>query len=249
MRVRNLTVPVVVAGAFALGMAAFAVTDSDPVPVAAQDPVAAEPTARRVTVDAVGTVSATPDLLTLTMGVQVRAPSAVDALRQSSERAQALVDTLKGAGVAAVDIQTAQLSLWPQYDRNGEQIIGYQASQSVVAKLRDLERAGAVIDAGAEAVGDAITLQGVAFSIEDTGPLYATARRLAVEQARTQAEQLAAAAGAEVGQVLAITEQAQEVPAPLYVDRAEAADGAAVPIEPGSQTLRLTVEVVYELTG
>lgn len=206
---------------------------------------------RYVAVSATGSVSTTPDTLTLSMGVRTQAPSANEALRDAATRADALIATLRGAGVEERDIQTTNLSIWPRYDNRGEQVVGYEASNTVEAKLRDLDGAGALIDAAAAAVGDAITLNGISFSVEDPTQLYAEARVQAVERARAQAEQLAAAAGAGVGQVLTIDESAQDVPPPVYLERAAADDGggAATPIEPGQQTVRLTVQVVFELTS
>jgi uncharacterized protein YggE len=204
---------------------------------------------RTITVSGVGSVSGTPDVLTLSIGVRTRADSAGAALDEASAKAEALIATLKGAGVAEVDIATTDVSIWPQYDNQGREVIGYEASNGLSAKLRDLSKAGAVIDAAADAVGDAITLGGISFAIDDTGPLYAKARELAVAQARTQAEQLAKAAGVGLGGVVAITEGNAYVPTPYpYAGADGAAEARSVPLQPGSQQVQLTVQVVYELT-
>ena len=173
-------------GALAVGHGA-----GGPTVAQAQAPAATDD---HVTVQAIGKVSAAPDTLTISLGVQTTAPKAVDALHEASAKAQDLIDTLKGAGVAADDITTANLSVYPQYDRDSNTIDGYQASNSVTAELRDLTAAGAVIDAAAGAVGDAVTMNGVTFSIRDTSALYSKAREEAVANARTQAETLAKAA-------------------------------------------------------
>lgn len=204
---------------------------------------------RTITVNGVGSVSGTPDVLTLSIGVRTRAQSAGEALDEASAKAEALIATLKGAGVAEVDIATTEVSIWPQYDNQGREVTGYEASNGLSVKLRDLSKAGAVIDVAADAVGDAITLGGISFGIDDTGPLYAKARELAVGTARLQAEQLAKAAGVGLGGVVAITEGAQYTPSPMYAgDMVAAAGGSAVPLQPGSQQVQLTVQVVYELT-
>ncbi len=210
---------------------------------------APSPSARSITVQATGLVSGTPDLMTINLGVQVQASSAATALEQSNVKAKALIDTLIGAGVAKVDVQTSNLSIWPQYDTNGQRIIGYRASNNVTAKLRDLAKAGTVIDAAAGAAGDAITINGISLSIDDTSALHAKARELAVQQAKRQADQLAAAAGVTAGKVISISEIAQEIPRP-YAAAVQAAGGAksSVPIEPGTQEIQLQVTVVYELS-
>jgi len=184
------------------------------------------------------------------MGVQSRAAKAVDALRDASNRTEALIGVLKGAGVASVDITTTDVSLYPRYGTSSDVITGYEASNGVTAKLRDLDKAGLLIDAAAEQVGDSIRLGGLRFAIDDTGPLYVKARELAVGQARAQAEQLAKAAGVSLGRVVTVSESPQVASPPVAYDTAAGAraDVAAVPLERGSQELQLTVSVVYEIS-
>src|SRR2546429_9153820 len=98
-------------------------------------PVAATgSTAPKITVHGVGRVSGTPDLLTVVLGVETRAPKATDALPDNSRRANALVDLLKQRGVDKRDLQTSQLSINPQYDEKGRVITGYDVSNLVTAK-------------------------------------------------------------------------------------------------------------------
>jgi uncharacterized protein YggE len=260
---RSWITPAALAGGIvlgAVGATAYGTLDASPQPATAQtspEPTSPPPSetatagpVRMITVDGTGIVSGTPDLLTVSMGVQVQAPTATEALRASSDKAASLIATLQRAGVAKADLTTSGLSLWPRYDKDGQQITGYEASNQVTAKLRDLDKAGTVIDAAAAAVGDAIRLNGLGFSIEDTGPLYVQARDLAVAQARTQAEQLAKAAGVALGQVLTIEESAQQVPVPVpYAADAAAAREQSVPIEPGTQDVRLTVRVSFAITS
>jgi uncharacterized protein len=260
---RKWIVPVAVAGGVLVGaltMGVVAKVSDDPT-TGAQGAQAQTPTTvdtggggsgatvlRHVSVGGVGNVSGTPDTLTIGLGVRTQAQTAGAALDEANTKARALIDTLEKAGVAAVDIVTTNVSVWPQYDNSGRQVTGYEASNSVNAKLRDLSKAGEVIDAAAGAVGDAITLGGLSFGIDDTSALYAQARELAVKQAHTQADQLAKAAGGSLGPVISIEENAQQVPMPMYAAAADSAGGAAsVPLQPGSQTISLSVQVTYEL--
>jgi len=206
---------------------------------------------RTVTVQGTGTVEGTPDLLTLNLGVQVQASKATAALDGANQKAQALIDTLVAAGVAKADIATSNLSVWPDMAYPANKITGYTASNTVTAKLRQIDKAGAVIDAAASSVGDAITLGGISLSIDDTSALSAKARDLAVQQAHAQADQLAKAAGVSVGKVVSISEVAQAVSPVYYGGKADTAAGSAspVPIQPGTQTVELQVTVVYELVA
>jgi uncharacterized protein len=227
-----------------LAVGALAVAGCTPAPA---DPAA--PPAPTITTRGAGTATGTPDLLTVTLGVQTRDRSATAALDANSARATAVVDVLRAAGVAPADLQTSRLAVNPTYDQTGSRISGYEVSNMVTAKLRDLAAAGAVLDRVAGAAGDAVRVQQVGFSIDDDSPVRATARADGVRRAIAQATQLAEAAGVRLGPIRTITEQpvAQPVPYPGAPDmRAEA---AAVPIEAGSQELTVVVEVVHEIAG
>ncbi len=242
----------VAAALIAVGV--LAAVDNGPKPATAQNPptsTAPATVARTITVDGVGLVSGTPDTATLNLGVQVQAPNATEALDQASTKAQTLIDTLTGAGVAKADIQTGGVSVYPNYTGPGT-VNGYTASNSVTAVVHDVSGAGAVIDAATRAVGDGITLGGVWFSINDTSTLYAQAREMAVGEAKTRAEQLAAAANVSVGGVVAMNESAQYLPVArdsMAAGAAATTMPAAAPIEPGRQNLQLNVQVVFELVA
>jgi uncharacterized protein len=200
----------------------------------------------------VGLVKGTPDTLRVVLGVETRSPSARDALAANNEKANALVDTLKGKGVEAKDIQTSQLSINPTYDDKGQRITGYQVNNTVTATLHDINGAGALIDAAAGAVGDAVRVQSIGFSIDDDSTLKAEARTQAVHLAQLQAEQMAKAAGVKLGGIRFISEVPASGPMPYYDKFAEgraAAPGAAspAPILPGTQELSLTVDVVWDI--
>jgi hypothetical protein len=200
----------------------------------------------------VGLVKGTPDTLRVVLGVETRSPSAKDALAANNDKANALVDTLKSKGVEAKDLQTSQLSINPTYDDKGQRITGYQVNNTVTATLHDIAGAGALIDAAAGAVGDAVRVQSIGFSIDDDSTLKAEARTQAVHLAQLQAEQMAKAAGVKLGAIRLISEVPASSPMPYYDQLASgrtAAPGAAspAPILPGQQELSLTVDVVWDI--
>jgi uncharacterized protein YggE len=236
-----------------VAVGALAVVREGPAPATAQstdpnpNPAATPPAgARTISVDGVGTVSGTPDTVTLNLGVQVQGPTATEALATASTKAQALIDTLTAAGVAEADIQTGYISVYPNYSGPASVPSGYWASNSVTAIVHDVSKAGPIIDAGTKAVGDGTSFSGVSFSIADTSALYAQARKMAVDQARQHAAQLAAAAGGSVGAVLSIDESTTAMPV-MYTPATTAAAPASPPIEPGRQQLQLSVKVVFGL--
>jgi hypothetical protein len=201
----------------------------------------------------IGQVKGTPDTLRVVLGVETNSASARDALAQNNDKANALIDTLKSKGVEAKDIQTAQLSINPTYDNQGRRITGYQVTNTVTATLHDIAAAGGLIDAAAGAVGDAVRVQSIGFSIDDDSALKAEARTQAVHLAQLQAEQMAKAAGVKLGGIRLITEIPEASPTPYYnYDMAKGAVGASpaaapAPVMPGQQELSLTVDVVWDI--
>lgn len=194
-----------------------------------------------------GTIAGTPDTLTVTLGVQTQATEAQAALQDNSQRATALIETLKSKGVATEDIRTSELTVDPTWEQSGR-INGYQVSNQVTATLHDISQAGAVIDAAAAATGDAIRVRQTSFSIADDSDLRAEARSRAVQQAQEQARQMADAAGVTLGKVRSIVEVPQTQGAPNPFMRApDVALADAVPIQAGSQELTVNVAITYDI--
>lgn len=218
---------------------------------AAQSASAADDTSgrtRTITGTATGKVEGVPDTLTITLGVESQAGSAQAALAQNADRSTRVIAALKASGVAPEDVQTAQLSLSPTYDKHF-QVNGYSVSNVVTAKVHDVLNAGKVVDAAAAQAGNDIRLQGVALSIEDTGKLKAAARTDAVTRARAQARQLARAADVRLGAVEKITERRPADQTMYAAQSLRIAGDAAgsVPIEPGTQELTVDVTVVFRI--
>lgn len=202
-----------------------------------------------ISAQAIGTISGTPDVVTIVIGVQTQSASAQTALDDNNKKAADVIGVLKDSGVAPADLQTSQLSINPSYDEKGQQITGYQVTNMVTAKLRDISTAGAVIDAAAKTAGDAVRVQQLSFDIDDDSALRAQARADAVRRAQSQAKQMADAAGVQLGAIRSITETPSATPT-IYPAMAGADTAAAsVPLEPGSQELSVTVQVIYAIGG
>ncbi len=219
----------------------------------AQAPGAAD--ARLITVSGEGRAAGEPDVAIINLGVEARRPTAVDAMAAVNAAAASVLDALKGAGVAREDIQTDRISVTAQYDyrsqQRGEQprLTGYLAANSVSAKVREIDRAGPVIDAAIGA--GANNLDGISFAFDDPAPLLNEARRSAVEDALAKAELYANAAGVKAGRVVEISDvAAARAPGTrIAAMRAEAdASGfAPTPVEPGELSLTAQVIVTMEI--
>jgi uncharacterized protein len=201
---------------------------------------------RGITVSASGKVEAAPDRAALQLGVETQAPTAKEALEQNADRLRAAIDALRKAGVSKDDLQTSNVSLWPQRSSDGTSITGYSAQNTVSAEL-DVAKAGGAIDAAVEAGANVVS--GPSLSVGDRDELYRKALKSAVEAGRAKAEAIAGAAGVKVGRVTAVVESAgyeQQPPMPYTVEAARDS-AASTPIEPGKQAIEATVTVTFAI--
>ncbi len=236
-------------GAFALGNSQGSAAPS---PSAGGTPAAARPAvltsatgSARITVTGTGNVTGTPNQLVLAMGVQVNGSSVGSALASANDAVNRVTAALRAGGVAAADIATSGLSIWPSYPANSQTPSGYGVSESLTATLNSMTAAGAQIDAAVHAGGDATTVSGISLNLTDTNSLLAAARARAVADATVKATQYAKALGEPLGPVISITDQAYAQPFPEYGPVNAAASKAAVPISPGSQQLSVSITVVF----
>ena len=203
-----------------------------------------------ISVSGTGEVAGTPDTLIVDLGVAVLRPSVGAATSDAATLLEAVISAVKATGVAERDIQTTNYAIWPEYDyRNDTQTLrGYRVTNTISIKIRDIDGAGATIDAATAAGGNDAVVSGIRFDIEENGALITAAREAAWNDALQKAEQLAGLAGVGLGQALSITESTSSTPPPVF--RAEARDaGAATPIQPGEQVVSVTVQVSFAIEG
>jgi hypothetical protein len=208
-------------------------------------------TATGIAVSGRGEVFGTPDTLQMSFGVSVLRPTVKQAVADAAALADELIATLESSGVAGDDIQTANYSIYPEYDYSQDErkLVGYRVSNTVTAKIRDLDSAGSVIDAAVSGVGDEIQVSGVSFSIEDDEDLISAARDAAWDDARSKAQQLADLASLTLGDAAMISESvAATPPRPLYQMSFDesVAESIETPIEAGQQQVAVTLQVRFE---
>jgi uncharacterized protein YggE len=197
-----------------------------------------------ITVTGVGHVDAVPDEAEFSLGIRTKGQTARAALTANSARMQRLIAALKAAGVDERDIKTQDVSVGPNYDGGAERTDGYTATNSVSVRIRELDRAGAVLEAASQAGANQV--YGPALTREDREGLEQKALEGAVANARKRAQTLARAAGVDVGRVTAIVESVQ--PGGFYEDRVALESGSAeVPIEKGTEEIQATVTVTFAI--
>lgn len=203
----------------------------------------------RLIVQGTGVVMAVPDMARVRVGVTTRAASAVGALSENSEKAGAIVARLNELGVAAEDLRTANVSLFPEFERPvGQQdgpprIRGYRASNNLSVTVRDLAALGTLLDALVEA--GATDIGALEFQSTEIDRLRDDALVLAMGRAREKAERLSAAAGVELEGIILVTEQFGGGQVPVLAVRTFAE--SAVPIAAGQQRIEASVTVTYAL--
>lgn len=203
----------------------------------------------RLEIGATGEVQRTPDLATIGAGVVTQASAAGAAMARNAQAMAATIAALKRAGIADRDIQTAALNLAPQYryaDNQPPALTGYQASNRVTVRLRDLAKAGGVIDALVAAGANQI--DGPSLSIDQPEAALDEARAAALAMARRRAELYARAAGLHVKRIVSISETGQGLPQPIVpMMRMMARAPAPTPIAAGESTLSVSLQVTFEL--
>jgi uncharacterized protein YggE len=219
----------------------------------AQTQTAAAADAFRATtlnLSAYGETRVAPDMATISLGVTTDAAQANAAMTANARQMSQVVAALKRGGIAERDVQTAQLSLEPQYAYEQNQpprLTGYRASNQVTVTVRDLGKLGAAVDAvvgaGANQVG------AINFGLADPTAAENAARGLAVKALAAKADLYAQATGYRVLRLVSLSEGGSSVPpAPVpMVAMAARFDKAATPVSPGEMQVRIDVSAVYEL--
>ncbi|WP_109808321.1 SIMPL domain-containing protein [Sphingosinithalassobacter portus] len=201
-----------------------------------------------LTVVSEGRTTRTPDIATISAGVVTQAPTAAEAMSQNSAQMGRVIAALKRAGIADRDIQTADISLSPQYRHEDNQppvITGYQAANSVRVRFRDIEKSGAILDL--LVAQGANNINGPSLTIDAIDSARDEARVDAIRTARARADLYAGAAGLSVDRILSISEGEAPGSGPMpvaYMSRMESAD---TQVMPGEQDVTMTVTVRFLL--
>lgn len=228
----------------AVGIAASA--QAAEVQIASQGPV--------VELSVSETVDAKPDIVDISAGVTSQAQTAVEAMRINAREMNAVIERIKALGIDSDDIQTSGINLGAQYDYDQTErrqvFRGYQASNRVSVTLRDVKRAGEVLDALVAA--GATDIGGPRFSLDDDSPARAQARKAAFAKAKAQAEEYARWSGFSGVRLLEVSEALVGGPPIAYAEadnrQTLKVSAAPTPVEPGLVGTMVSLTVKYEMT-
>jgi uncharacterized protein YggE len=194
-----------------------------------------------ITVTGHGTATAAPDRADFSFGVETQGETAGEALAANGTAAAGVIDAVRAAGVAAEDVQTQQVSVHSRYSSEGQAIVGFTATNTVTATLRDLEQAGGVIEAAVAAGANAV--HGPTFGVSRPADAYGAALEDAFADARAKAELLAGVTGVTLGEVVTVVESGPGF-APRLA-RLSADAGGGPPLKPGVQEIQAAVTVTF----
>ena len=215
------------------------------------EPGTASPQGTLLSVSAEASAHRVPDVATLSTGVVTQAADANAAMRTNAQQMDKVMAAIRAAGIAERDVQTSGINLNPQYkyvENAPPSIVGYQASNTVNVKVRDLSKLGKVLDAFVEQGANQIN--GPNFEVDKPDEAYDEARVAATRKAQARAQTYADALGLKVRRIISIGEGGASFPRPMPMLRAMAADAGfakETAISPGESTLSVNIEVVFEL--
>lgn len=208
-----------------------------------------------ITISGEGKVTAIPDIATVSIGLTTEKKEVADAQKENTEKINAIIKALKDLKIEAKDIETSSYSIYPKYDytESGQKLLGYEVSQQLTVKIRDLNNAGAVLakagELGANQAG------GLEFTIDEPETLRQEAREKALKNAKEKAEALAEISGVKLGKIVSFSESSNGIE-PTYYSRydsmkaisAESGGGMPSPdIQSGSIEINVYATVVYEI--
>ncbi|MFD1747052.1 SIMPL domain-containing protein [Rhizobium helianthi] len=209
---------------------------------------------RSIDVSGEGIATVAPDMAVVSLSVTRVADTAAEALTQNNEAMRGVLDALKADGVAERDVQTGEFSIFPRYsdpqtsqkDGNPQpQIDGYQVTNSITVRVRDLTKLGGLID---KSVKLGVNQGGqITFTNHDPKAALQDARRKAVADAMEKAKTLAEAAGVALGPVLTIEENNLR-PQPVPMMRmAMAKEADSVPLAGGENNYTVVVNMRFDI--
>ena len=189
-----------------------------------------------------------PDVARVNLGVTLTKPTVKAARDGAAKTMTAIIAALRALGIADADIQTSGLNLYPQYARGSStKIVGYTISEQIQVTVRDLDKAGDVVDT-ATAKG-ATDVNGIWFEVSDLAKAQNDARAAAVTAARLSAQALAGAGSVSLGSVVSIADATPAfVPYYPYAGERDTAADLATPVQPGTQDVTATVTVIFEIS-
>ena len=205
-----------------------------------------------ISVSGEGKVLAKPDIGQVNLSVISDSKTVAVAQKDNTEKMNKITSAMKEAGIKEEDLKTASYSIYPQYQYTSgrSDIIGYEVSQTLTVKIRDLEKVGDLL--GKAAAAGANQVGSLTFTFDDSEKLKSEARQEAIDSAKQKAKDLASSLGVSLGKVVSFSESASDssVPVPMYSAKEASGmggGGAASDIQTGQNEINAYVNIAYEI--
>ncbi len=229
-----------------IGLVLAAVLSACGTPAAGVNPYNPYP---QLSVNGNGQVYIVPDLAYINIGVHSEAEDVQTALNDNNNQAQAIRETLTGMGVAEEDIQTTAFNVYPtqEYDPMGQPLgLKYVVENTVMVTVRDLSNLGGLLDSAVQS--GANTINSITFDASDKAAAYTEARKIAVDNAKALATELAEASGVTLGKLMNISTY-NSSPQPYYDMKSYSGVGGAesVPVAAGQIVISVDVSLIYSI--
>ena len=208
---------------------------------------------RALTVTGSGSATGAPNLALVRLGVQTSDEDVLAAFTRSNDITAQIIEALLALGVERKDIQTSGLSLhqdrpYDPYSDIEDGTIIFWAQNTLSVTLRDISLVGEALGASVQAGANSIDR--LSYGISDPTALEDSARELAVADARSRAEHLAALTGTQLGRVLNIDESSYQPRQPAQLRAvavmAESLGGGAT-VEAGQLSVQVELRITWEL--
>lgn len=201
-----------------------------------------------------GKVTAIPDILSLNLGIESQAKSVGEAQSKARETMAKVRQAISSMGIEPKDVISTQYGIQPVYQynqkENRQELTGYRVSDRISVKIRNIQNAGKIIDAAAEAGGNLIRIDNIQLGIDDNTAYKNEARGKAIKDAMAKAKQMADIAGVKLGKPVYITESgfSQPQPRPVFSTMARAESASApTEISPGETEIQVQVQIVFNI--
>lgn len=208
----------------------------------------------RFSVSGSAVVYAKADIANISVGLKTEVKkTAAEATLENSKTMNKILEAVRDLEIEDKDIKTTNYNLRPVYnwtESRGQELKGYEVSQNVTLKIRNLESIGAIIEKttelGANQVGD------INFTIDDEFELKNEAREMAIEKAKEKAGLIASQAGLKLGKLKGVSETSYSPIIPTYSNAMkemveDLVAGGAPSIEVGQNEVRAEVTLIYEV--
>ena len=189
-----------------------------------------------------------PDQCQLQIALNCMTNEAAVALSTCAALAARVISAIEEVDGARCDVQTVGISVQDFFDHSQQRVTAKTGTYQLRVTVRPIDAVGSLLTALGAVAGEALAVRGFQLSVRDPEPLRSEARRLAVEDARRRAVELAQAAGIRLGPIV-VLEDGAGVPAQALWRATAMSAGAAtdVPIEAGEVSARSTVGITYAI--